>query len=90
MEGCSKGSQGRLKRIGALFCQKGVENALDHMCDSLNSVVAGISEWLHDGWSYSYPASYRHHRRGDPSYSGTKIMKAIWTRTPAQEGEQFI
>ena len=36
--------------MDAFYRQKGVEHALDHMCDSLNSVVAGISEWLHDGW----------------------------------------
>ena len=68
------------------FCrQKGVEHALDHMCDSLNSVASGISRWLCGWWTHSYPAGHRHRRRGDPSYSGTKMMVAIWTL--AGEGE---
>ena len=70
------------------FCrQKGVEHALDHMCDSLNFVASGIAEWLHDGWSHSYPAGHRHRRGTDPSYSGTKTIVAIWTL--AGEGEVF-
>jgi len=28
--------------------------------------------------------------RADPSYSGTKTIVAIWTRKPAQEGDQFL
>jgi hypothetical protein len=52
--------------------QKGVEYALDHMCDSLNSVVTGISEWLYDGWSHSYPAGHRHCRCADQGHSGAK------------------
>jgi hypothetical protein len=55
------------------------------MCDSLNSVVAGISEWLHDGWSHSYPAGHRHHRSTDPGHSGKKDLVAICTL--AGEGE---
>ena len=57
------------------------------MCDSLNSVVAGISEWLHDGWSHSYPAGHRRHRVSGPPYSGTKNLVVIWTL--AGEGEVF-
>jgi hypothetical protein len=52
--------------------QKGVEYALDHMCDSHNSVVAGIGEWLHDGWSHSYPAGHRHYRRPGESHPGAE------------------
>ena len=60
---------------------------MDHMCDSLNSVASGIGEWLHDGWSHSYPAGHRHRRGTDPSDSGTKSIVAIWTL--AGEGEVF-
>jgi len=67
--------------------QKGVEHALDNRCDSLNSVVVGIYWWLCGWWTHSYPASHRHHRDTDPSYSGTKVMVAIWTLTG--EGEVF-
>jgi hypothetical protein len=61
------------------FCpQKGVEHALDHICDSLDSVASGIYLWLHDGWSHSYPAGHCHHRLADPSYSGTKMIIPVW------------
>jgi hypothetical protein len=70
------------------FCrQKGVEHALDHICDSFNSVAVGISRWLCGGWTHSYPAGHRRHRVGGPTYSGTKVMGAIWTL--AGEGEVF-
>jgi hypothetical protein len=39
------------------------------------------------GGTHSSPAGRCHHRRGDPSYSGTKVMVAIWT--VAGEGEVF-
>ena len=67
--------------------QKGVEHALDHMCDSLDSVASGIGEWLHNGRGHSYPAGHRHCRRDDPSHSGTKNIVVIWTLTG--EGEVF-
>ena len=67
--------------------QKGVEHALDHMCDSLNSVASGIAHWLHDGWGHSYPAGHRHCRGTDPGHSGTKTIVAICTL--AGEGEVF-
>ena len=59
--------------------QKGVEHALDNMCASLNSVVAGISKWLHDGWGHSYPAGRCHHRRAGQSHSGAeaRLEKSI-------------
>ena len=60
---------------------------MDHIRDFLNFVVVGISEWLHDGWGHSYPAGHRHHRLSGPTYSGTKVMVAIWTL--AGEGEVF-
>jgi hypothetical protein len=70
------------------FCrQKGVEHALDHMCDSLNSVAVGISYWLHDGWGHSCLTGYRHHCVSGPTYSGAKVIVAIWTF--AGEGEVF-
>jgi len=70
------------------FCrQKGVEHALDHSCDSLNPVASGIYRWLCGWWTHSYPAGYRHRRRGDPIYPRTKVMVAIWTL--AGEGEVF-
>ena len=78
-------SQGRLKSTNEICRQKGVEHALDHICDSFNSVASGIAHWLHDGWGHSYPAGHRHHRLSGPTYSGTKVMVAIWTL--AGEGE---
>src|SRR4030043_1524918 len=73
--------------MGALCPQKGVEHALDHICDSLNFVVVGIYWWLFGWLTDSYRAGRCHHRRGDPSYSGTKGIVAIWTL--AGEGEVF-
>jgi hypothetical protein len=72
-------SQSRLKYMDEIRRQKGVEHALDHMRDSLDSVASGIAHWLHDGWRHSYPAGHRHHRLSGPTYSGTKVMVAIWT-----------
>ena len=60
---------------------------MDHMCDSLNFVVVGIYWWLYGWWTHSYPAGHRHRRGTDPSYSGTKMIVAIWTL--AGEGEVF-
>ena len=73
--------------MDAFYRQKGVEHALDHIGDSLNFVASGIAHWLHDGWGHSYPAGHRYRRGTDPSYSGTKVMVAIWTL--AGEGEVF-
>ena len=67
--------------------QKGVEHALDHMCDSFSSVAAGIAHWLHDGRGHSYPAGHRHRCGAGPSDSGAKSIIAIWTL--AEEGEVF-
>jgi hypothetical protein len=78
-------SQSRLKCMDEIRRQKGVEHALDHMRDSLDSVASGIAHWLHDGWGHSYPAGHRHHRLSGPTYSGTKVMVTIWTL--AGEGE---
>jgi hypothetical protein len=70
------------------FCrQKGVEHALDYMCDSLRFVVVGIYRWLCGWWTHSYPAGRCHHRLSGPSYSGTKGIVAIGTL--AGEGEVF-
>ena len=57
------------------------------MCDSLRFVVVGISRWLCGWWTHSYPAGRCHHRLSDPSYSGTKMIAAIWTL--AGKGEVF-
>ena len=68
---------------GRILCrQKGVEHALDPMCDSLNSVASGIFWRLYGWWNHSYPAGHRHRRGTDPSYSRTKMIGAIWTRKP--------
>jgi hypothetical protein len=70
------------------FCpRKGVERALDHIDDSFDSVACGIAHWLHDGWGHSYPAGHCRHRVGNPGYSGTKEVVAIWTL--AGEAEVF-
>jgi hypothetical protein len=76
-----KGLQSRFKWKDAFCRQEGVQHALDHMCDSLNSVVVGIY-WSCGWWTHSSPAGHRHHRGTNPSYSGTKVMVAIWTRKP--------
>ncbi len=54
--------------------QKGVEHALDHICDSLNFVAVGIYQWLCGWWTHSYPAGHCRHRLSDPTYSGTKMI----------------
>ena len=66
-----------------IWHQKGVEHALDHIGDSLNSVASGIARWLHDGWIHSYPAGHRHRCSTDPGYSRTKTILAIWTLSVA-------
>jgi hypothetical protein len=63
-----KGLKSRLKWMDEFYRQKGVEHALDPMCDSLHFVVVGIYRWLYGWWT--------------PSYSGTKMIVAIWTRKP--------
>jgi hypothetical protein len=77
----------RLKWMDEFCRQKGVEHALDHICDSLNFVAVGIYWWLCGWWTHSYPAGHRHHRLSGPTYSGTKNIVAIWTL--AGEGEVF-
>jgi len=52
---------------------------LGHMCDSLSFVGSGNVEWLHDGWSRSYPAGHRYRRISCPTFSGTKGIVTIWT-----------
>ena len=60
---------------------------MDDCCGSGNFVAIGISWWLYGWWTHSYPAGRCHHRRGDPSYSRTTGIVAIWT--VAGEGEAF-
>jgi hypothetical protein len=74
-----KGLQSRLKWTDELCRQKGVEHALDYMCDSLHFVVVGIYRWLYGWWTHSYPAGHRHRRGTDPGHPGTKTIVAIWT-----------
>ena len=85
-----KGLQNRLKWKDAFCRQKGVEHALDHMCDSLHFVAVGIYQWLCGWWTHSYPAGHRHYRVSGPTYSGTKNIVAIWTRKLTKEGDQFF
>ncbi len=87
MGGCLKGLQKQIELDGCILRQKGVEHALDHMCDSLHFVAVGISRWLYGWWTDSYPAGHRHRRGADPSHSGTKNIVAIWTL--AVKGEVF-
>jgi hypothetical protein len=82
-----RASKSGLKWTDAFCRQKGVGHALDHMCDSLNSVAVGICQWLHDGWGHSYPAGHRHRCSTDPGHSRAKTIVAIWTL--AGEGEAF-
>jgi hypothetical protein len=80
-EGKLQQVQGKIKEVarknsenvGECFwhLRKGAGHALDHICDSLNSVGAGIVDRLHDGRRHSCPAGHRHRRGGDPGYSGT-------------------
>ena len=76
--------------MDTFYRQKGVEHALDHMCDSLGSVASGIADWLHDGWGRSHPAGHRRHRASGPTYSGTKTIVAIWTRKPASVKKEVL
>ena len=39
---------------------------MDHFCDSLNFVVAGIDDWLYHGWGNSCFAGHRHRRGACP------------------------
>jgi hypothetical protein len=60
------------------FCPwKGLEHALDYICNSPIFVVAGISEWKHDGWSHSYSAGNCHHRIRGRFIQGRKILERI-------------
>ena len=52
--------------------QKGGSNVVDDCCGGVDFVAIGISWRLYRWWTHSYPAGRCHHRRGDPSYSGTK------------------
>jgi len=72
------------------YRQKGVEHALDHICNSLNFVAVGISRWLCGWWTHSYPVGRCHHRASGPTHSGTKNIVALWTHKPAKEGDQFL
>ena len=67
--------------------QKGVEHALDPMCDSLNIVASRIAHWLHDGWGHSCLTGHRHRYSTGPGHSRTKTLVEIWTL--AGEGEVF-
>jgi len=51
---------------------------VDHLCDTSDLVAAGIGEWIHDGWVYSYPSCYRHCRGPHSNYPGAKAAIGIW------------
>ena len=72
-----KGLQSRLKWMDAFYRQEGVEDVLGHRFESLHSLVVGIFGWLYGWWNHSYPAGRCHHRRADPSYSGTEMIGVI-------------
>ena len=72
-----KGLKNRFQGTKEFCRQKGVEHALDYMCDSFNFVASGVGEWLHVGRGHSYPAGHRPHRDSGPSPSGTKDIVAI-------------
>ena len=56
---------------------KGVGHALDRVRDFLDSVGAGIADWLHDEWIHSYPAGHCHRRDAGPSHSETRTILTI-------------
>jgi hypothetical protein len=62
---------------GNLCPQKGVEHALDYICNFLNFMVVGTNWRLYGRWAHSYSAGYRCYRVGDPTYSGTKRIVAL-------------
>jgi len=67
------------KNIPAAFgLKKGGEHALDHICDSFNSVRTGIADRLHAGRRHSCPAGHRHRRDIDSIYSRTKTSVTIF------------
>ena len=51
---------------------------MDHSGDSLSFVAFGVGEWLHDGWSHSYPAGHSHRRGAGPGHSRPKALVVIW------------
>jgi len=53
-------------------------DVVDHLCNSLNSVAAGIRQWLHDWRIHSYPSGDRHRRGTDQDYPGTKTFVATY------------
>jgi hypothetical protein len=58
---------------------------LDHMCDPHNFVVVGLYRSC-GRRTHSYPAGHCSRRGPDPSYSGTKVMVAIWALFGEGEG----
>ena len=62
---------------GLLF-ERRDQHAVDHLCDTSDLVAAGIGEWIHDWWVYSYPSCYRHCRGPHSNYPGAKAAVGIW------------
>lgn len=60
---------------------------MDHFCDSLDSLAAGIDDRLYDWWSHSYPLGRRHHRDACPGHSGKKACIANYAAT--RKGKLF-
>jgi hypothetical protein len=70
---------------GRMSNREGGSHVVDDCYNTHDSMAAGVGDRLYDGLFYSYPAGRCHHRHTDPSYSGTKMIIAIWTL--AGEGE---
>jgi len=60
---------------------------VDHRCNSIGFVGAGIVQRLHTGWSHSHPSGHRPHCGGGPGYSGAKASVRVWSL--AGEGKVF-
>jgi hypothetical protein len=64
MSACAKG----------LSNPEGGPNVVDDRCGTVNSVVAGVGEQLHDGRVYPYFAGDRNRCGVDQNHSGTKTV----------------
>jgi hypothetical protein len=60
---------------------------LDHICDSLDYVAAGIDVRIHHGWSHSYPPGHRNRSGAYPGYSRPQTSVTILDL--AEKGEVF-
>ncbi len=58
---------------------------MDHICDSFNSVGAGIDNRLHDGRRHSYPFGHCRRCVAGPGYSRTKTSVTVSILTESNE-----